>query len=69
MPRLEPPESTIGTTAIPFSYYFAHRYGIGDGDLPVTASVRDRAVTLPLYPGMTDEEFDFVIDGLGRALQ
>jgi perosamine synthetase len=62
-------ESTIGTTAIPFSYYFAQQYGISDDDLPVTASVRDRAVTLPLYPGMTDEEFDFVIDGLGKALQ
>ncbi len=62
-------ESTIGTTAIPFSHYFSHRYGISDRDLPVTASVRDRAVTLPLYPGMTDEEFDEVVDGLRRALQ
>jgi perosamine synthetase len=62
-------ESTIGTTAIPFSYHFAQQYGITDHDLPVTASVRDRAVTLPLYPGMTDEEFDMVVDGLGRALQ
>jgi dTDP-4-amino-4,6-dideoxygalactose transaminase len=35
----------------------------------VTASIRDRAVTLPLYPGMTDEEFDAVVDGVERALE
>ena len=62
-------ESTIGTTAIPFSHYYAHQYGISDADLPVTASVRDRAVTLPLYPGMTDEEFDMVVDALAKALR
>jgi dTDP-4-amino-4,6-dideoxygalactose transaminase len=62
-------ESTIGTTAIPFSHYFSQQYGIGDRDLPATASVRDRAVTLPLYPGMTDEEFEAVVDGVGRALR
>jgi dTDP-4-amino-4,6-dideoxygalactose transaminase len=62
-------ESTIGTTAIPFSYHFSRRYGIVDGDLPVTALVRDRAVTLPLYPGMTDQEFAAVINELEKALQ
>jgi perosamine synthetase len=62
-------ESTIGTTAIPFSYHFSQRYGIVDHDLPVTASIRDRAVTLPLYPGMTDEEFAAVLDELEKALQ
>ena len=62
-------ESTMGTTAIPFSYHFSRRYGIVDRDLPVTAMVRDRAVTLPLYPGMTDEEFAAVIDELEKALQ
>lgn len=67
--RISGIESTIGTTAIPFSYYFAHRYGIVDRDLPVTALVRDRAVTLPLYPSMTDEEFAAVIDELEKALQ
>jgi perosamine synthetase len=62
-------ESTIGTTAIPFSQHYAQRYGITDRDLPVTASIRDRAVTLPLYPGMTDEDFDAVVDGVRKALQ
>lgn len=62
-------EATIGTTAIPFSYHFSQRYGITDHDLPVTALVRDRAVTLPLYPGMTDDEFAAVLDELEKALQ
>jgi len=62
-------ESTIGTTAIPFSHYFSHRYGLSDRDLPVTASIRDRAVTLPLYPGMTEEEFGTVVAGVEKALR
>jgi perosamine synthetase len=62
-------ESTIGTTAIPFSRHFSLRYGLTDRDLPVTRSISDRAVTLPLYPGMTDEDFDAVVDGVCKALQ
>ena len=62
-------EATIGTTAIPFSLHYRHRYGITDADLPVTAAIRDRAVTLPLYPGMTDDDFDTVVQGVAAALR
>lgn len=61
-------EATIGTNAIPFTRYYADRYALTDADLPVTAMLRDRAVTLPLFPGMTHEQQDRVIAVLREAL-
>jgi dTDP-4-amino-4,6-dideoxygalactose transaminase len=37
--------------------------------LPVTESVAWREVTLPLYPGMTEEDVSFVISAAAEALQ
>jgi dTDP-4-amino-4,6-dideoxygalactose transaminase len=54
-------EATIGTTAIPFTQHFTERYGIAAADLPNTAAVAARAVTLPLYPQMTDDDQDVVL--------
>ena len=52
-------EATIGTIAIPFT--LLHRRKVDEATFPVVASVRDRAVTLPLFPGMTDEQSDAVV--------
>jgi dTDP-4-amino-4,6-dideoxygalactose transaminase len=57
-------EATIGTTAIPFSQYFTQRYGLTPADLPHTATVSARAVTLPLYPQMTEGDQDAVVGAL-----
>jgi dTDP-4-amino-4,6-dideoxygalactose transaminase len=54
-------EATIGTTAIPFTQHFTERYGIDAADLPNTAAVAARAVTLPLYPHMTEDDQDVVL--------
>lgn len=55
-------EATIGTNAIPFTRYYSDQYGLTDLDLPATAMLRDRAITLPLYPGMTHAEQDRVVE-------
>jgi perosamine synthetase len=57
-------EATVGTNAIPFTHYYAARYGISETDLPQTAVVARRAVTLPLYPQMTEVEQDTVVRAL-----
>ncbi|CAB4882908.1 unannotated protein [freshwater metagenome] len=62
-------EATIGTNAIPFTRYYSDQYQLTDTDLPVTAMLRDRAVTLPLYPGMTDAEQDRVVAVLATVSQ
>lgn len=61
-------EATIGTNAIPFTRHHRERYGLTDADLPRTAMLRDRAVTLPLFPTMTVAEHDHVVDSLARTV-
>ena len=48
-----------------FSYY---RSRYPDVSLPITEEVAGREVTLPLYPGMTDEMVAWVIDAARQAL-
>jgi len=40
----------------------------GGAQVPVTESVRDRLVSLPLYPGMTQNDVQYVCDALTRSL-
>ena len=54
-------EATVGTNAIPFTRYYAARYGVTEHELPHTFAVAQRAVTLPLYPQMTEDEQDDVV--------
>jgi dTDP-4-amino-4,6-dideoxygalactose transaminase len=61
-------EATIGTNAIPFTPYFQHVYHATDADFPNTAILRDRAVTLPLFPGMTEHEQERVVQTLADAV-
>jgi perosamine synthetase len=42
-------------------FYRAH-YPCEDGDLPATENVAHSIVTLPMYPQMTKEELDYLID-------
>lgn len=61
-------ERGIGT-AVHFIPLHLHRYyqenwGYRAGDFPVAEHYFDRCVSLPIYPGMTDEEINQVIDGL-----
>ena len=49
-----------------FSYY---RQLYPDVSLPLTESVAGREVTLPLYPGMSDEQVKLVIDSVCKSLE
>jgi dTDP-4-amino-4,6-dideoxygalactose transaminase len=48
-----------------FTYYRQRYSGIS---LPVTEAVAAREVTLPLYPGMGDEDVDYVLASISEAL-
>lgn len=56
-------------TAVHFIPLHLHRYyqenwGYRAGDFPVAEKYFDRCISLPIYPGMTDEEVNQVIDAL-----
>ena len=61
-------EATIGTNAIPFTPFFQGSYAATDADFPNTAALRDRAVTLPLFPGMSEADQERVVRALGDAV-
>jgi perosamine synthetase len=62
-------EATVGTNAIPFTRYYAARYGVAEHDLPNTVAVGRRAVTVPLYPQMTEAEQDIVVQAVAEIIR
>lgn len=49
-------QTQIGTVSIPFTRYYREKYGVRVGDFPVTEALVDRALSLPLYPGITVDQ-------------
>ena len=60
--------SGLHYTAIHLSPYYRDRYGFKRGDLPVTESISDRVLSLPLFPTMTDADQDRVLRALDKIL-
>lgn len=56
----------IGTSVhfIPIHYhpYYKNKYGFEKGDFPVVENIFDEIVSLPLYPKMTEDELNYVIN-------
>jgi len=48
--------------------YYARRLGHRRGDFPNAEAAFECAVSLPLFPAMTDDDADYVIQAVGRAL-
>jgi dTDP-4-amino-4,6-dideoxygalactose transaminase len=53
-------EAQIGTWHMPLIKYYRTRYGYKPGDFPVCDDVSARALTLPLYEGLTRDEQETV---------
>jgi dTDP-4-amino-4,6-dideoxygalactose transaminase len=48
--------------------YYRKTYGYSPGDFPVATHVYDRIVSLPIYPKMTEEDVNFVIDNVLKII-
>ncbi len=48
--------------------YYRKRFGGRVGQLPLTEAVGRREVTLPLYPGMSEQDVDYVVEHVRQAL-
>jgi UDP-4-amino-4-deoxy-L-arabinose-oxoglutarate aminotransferase len=44
--------------------YYADRFGFTRGSFPVAELIGDRTITLPLYPSMTDDDVEQVIEAV-----
>jgi dTDP-4-amino-4,6-dideoxygalactose transaminase len=49
--------------------YYRDKYGYHPGDFPVAYREYERLVSLPIYPGMSDEDVDDVIDAVADILE
>lgn len=48
--------------------YYRRRWGYAPEDLPVAAAEYVRAISLPIWPGMTESDVQRVVDALGTVL-
>ncbi len=48
--------------------YYRSEHGGAPGQLPVTERLSDRVLSLPMYPGITEEEIEHVAGSLRRAM-
>ncbi len=66
-------EENIGTSVhfIPLHIqpYWRDRYGFKPEDFPVAFDVYQRAVSLPIYPKMTHQDVERVIDAVTTILE
>jgi dTDP-4-amino-4,6-dideoxygalactose transaminase len=49
--------------------YWKERYHCRPGDFPVASRYFAGAITLPLFPGMTDTQVDRVVAGIRNILE
>jgi dTDP-4-amino-4,6-dideoxygalactose transaminase len=61
-------EMQIGTSVhfipVPLHPYYREALGYKPGDLPIAVSNYERAISLPLYPRMADEDVDYVAEAV-----
>jgi dTDP-4-amino-4,6-dideoxygalactose transaminase len=49
--------------------YYQNRYGYEKGDFPNAEDAYERAISLPIYPGMSDADVDYVTNTIKRIVQ
>jgi dTDP-4-amino-4,6-dideoxygalactose transaminase len=49
--------------------YYRERFGYSDGMFPSAEEIGARTISLPLYPKLTDEEVEYVIDSVGESIE
>lgn len=58
----------VNYRAIHLLQYYRETFGYKRGDFPIAESIGDSTITLPLYPKLTDDEVQYVIDGVKEAV-
>jgi perosamine synthetase len=66
-------EAGIGTSVhfIPLHLhpYYRRTYGYAPADLPVAAREYEREISMPIYPDLTDDDVDYVVERLAAILR
>lgn len=62
-------ETSIGTWHMPLTRYYRSRYGYTEGNFPIADQVFARALTLPLFEGITLEQQHSVVSNILEILE
>ncbi|GDX61824.1 spore coat protein [Candidatus Levyibacteriota bacterium] len=60
--------SVINYPAIHLFSYYREKFGFKDGMFPIAEEIGKREITLPMYAKLTDEEIEYVIDTVKKAV-
>jgi dTDP-4-amino-4,6-dideoxygalactose transaminase len=58
-----------GTHAVHRLGYYREKYKIDPACFPEACACEDTTITLPIFPGITEEQQAFVVDNLRAALR
>lgn len=61
--------SSVHFIPLHLTSFYRNRFGFRQGDFPVAESVFERIVSLPLFPAMTDEDAERVIEACVETLE
>jgi UDP-4-amino-4-deoxy-L-arabinose-oxoglutarate aminotransferase len=57
----------VNYRAVHLLSYYKRRFGFNPGDFPVTERIGDSTISLPMYPGLSDQELEQVIQAVGET--
>lgn len=58
----------VNYRAVHLLKYYRETFGYREGDFPVAEDIGRRTISLPLYPGLKDEEVNYVVDAIKSIL-
>jgi dTDP-4-amino-4,6-dideoxygalactose transaminase len=61
--RIQTRPGTIAVHCIP---YYQTRYGLNPSQYPVSYAAQEKTITLPIFPGMTEQHLDYVCESLRK---
>jgi UDP-4-amino-4-deoxy-L-arabinose-oxoglutarate aminotransferase len=59
---------TVNYRAVHMTGYYAKKYGFSENDFPISSSWGNGTLSIPLFPGLTTEEQDYIIEILVRKI-
>ena len=61
--------SKVYFVPIHLTSFYQKKFKIDSNDLPITNKISDQVLTLPMYPNMTKEEKDFLIESIAEFFE
>ena len=58
--------SKVYFSPIHLNSFYMKKYDIKKGILPITESVSEQILTVPLYPNMTNDEMNYLVDSISE---